>query len=83
MHGVQISLSRAVLRKVYLSDMRKNAETYYQKARQFAVKAAESSNPVTIKSYSKLASDYVRLARHASEADRQVSLVERMVGWSR
>ena len=47
--------------------MAENADDYFHKAREFAAKAAQTDDPSMQKTYSKLAADYVSLARYAAQ----------------
>jgi hypothetical protein len=65
--------------------MAENAENYLRKAREFAEKAREATNPFATKAYSKLARDYELLAWHATQmSDNDLeAMVERMVAHPR
>jgi hypothetical protein len=49
--------------------MSDNADEYFRKARKFVVMANDARDPYAVRTYTTLATDYVRLARYAAQRD--------------
>jgi hypothetical protein len=47
--------------------MPQNADEYFRKAREFAAMASQTDDPLVARTYGKIATGYVRLARHATQ----------------